>query len=272
MTMEASIRAVDSQVPSIARIYDYLLGGSTHLEVDRRTCEEVSSVYPGGVDAGRANVRANRRFLGRTVRYLVRHGGIRQFLDIGSGLPTEGNVHTVAQDTAPDSRVVYVDNDTVVLAHAQDLLRGTPEGSTTFLYQDLRNVEEVVASAAETLELDRPVALMLVSILHSIADEDDPHDVVARLMAALPSGSYLVLSHMSSEITPETAELIDRLSKRLPETVVDRSHAQVSRFFDGLELVDPGLVPIDQWRPAGRPAAVPGGRIPPWYGAVARKP
>jgi S-adenosyl methyltransferase len=271
VTMEASIRAVDSQVPSIARIYDYLLGGSTYLEVDRRTCERVSSVYPGGVDAGRANVRANRRFLGRTVRYLVRQAGIRQFLDIGSGLPTEGNVHTVAQDLAPEARVVYVDNDTVVLAHAQDLLRGTSEGSTKFLYQDLRHVDDLLEAAAAELDLDQPVALMLVSILHSIADEDDPHGIVARLLDALPSGSHLVVSHMSSEITPETATLLERLNDHLPETVVDRSRDQITRFFDGLELVAPGIVPVDEWRPAGRTPPVPGGGRPPWYGGMGLK-
>jgi hypothetical protein len=270
--MESSIRAIDSRVPSVARIYDYLLGGSTYFEVDRETCERVSAQYPGGIEAGRIHVRANRRFLGRAVRYLVTKAGIRQFLDLGSGLPSEGNVHTLAQDLAPEARVVYVDNDTVVLAHAQDMLRGAPEGSTTFLYQDLRNVEQVLAGAAETLDLEQPVAVMMVSVLHGIAEDQDPYGIVARLFEALPSGSHLVVSHLSSEITPEAGGLVERLTTHLPEPLADRSQAQVARLFDGLELVPPGVVQIDRWRPAGRTPAVPGGKPCPWYGAMGRKP
>jgi SAM-dependent methyltransferase len=271
VTMEASIRAIDSRVPSVARIYDYLLGGSTHFEVDRQTCDRVATEYPGGLEAGRANVRANRRFLGRAVRYLVRDAGIRQFLDVGSGLPNDGNVHTVAQGIVPEARVVYVDNDTVVLAHAQDMLRGGPEGATTFLYEDLRNVDDVIAQAGETLDFTRPVGVMLVSVLHAITDDQDPAAVVAGLIDAVAPGSFLVMTHMSSEIAPETAKFLERLNAFLPEPMIDRSNAEIAGFFEGLELIEPGMVPIDQWRPKGKTPAVPGGRTPPYYGVMGRK-
>lgn len=272
MAMDTSIRAMDSRVPSVARIYDYLLGGSTHFEVDRETCQRVAAEYPGGLEAGSANVRANRRFLGRAVRHLVRDVGIRQFLDLGSGLPNDGNVHTVAQGIAPDARVVYVDNDTVVLAHAQDMLRAGPEGATTFLYEDLRNVDDVVAQASETLDFTHPVAVMLISVVHAITDDQDPAAIVAGLVDAIPPGSYLVMTHMSSEIAPETAKFLERLNAYLPEPMIDRSYAEIAGFLAGLELIEPGIVPIDQWRPNGKTPTVPGGRTPPYYGAMGRKP
>jgi hypothetical protein len=272
MATGTPIRAVDSGVPSVARIYDYLLGGTTSLAVDRQVVEAVAGTYPGGVDAGRANVRANRRFLERAVRYLAGEAGVRQFLDIGSGIPNVENVHTLAQHVAPDARVVYVDNDTMVLAHTQLLLESSPEGATRFLYEDLRNTDRILDQAADTLDLTQPIALMLVSLLHMVADDQDPYAVVGRLVEALPSGSYVGLSHMSSDITPETAAFLAHLDHFLTEPLVDRTRGEIAGFLDGLELVEPGLVPVDQWRPDGPSAAVPGGRQPPWYGAVARKP
>lgn len=263
---------IDTTVPQVARTYDYLLGGTTNFEVDREFTERVSAIFPGGIEAGRAHVRANRRFLGRVVRYLVNEAGIRQFLDIGSGIPTEDNVHEVAQREAPESKVVYVDKDPIVLAHAHQLLDSTDEGATAFLFQDLRDPESILAEATETLDLTEPVAVMLISLLHSVGDEEDAYGIVARLTEAVPPGSYLAISHLSSEIAAEAAELIEQLNRTLPVSVVDRSREQVSQFFERLELVDPGVVQIDGWHPEGETPDVPGGSLTPWYGAVGRKP
>jgi S-adenosyl methyltransferase len=267
-----SIRAVDSNVASVARMYDYLLGGKTNLAVDRQVVEAASAAYPGGVEAARANAQASHRFRDRAVRYLAGEAGVQQFLSIGSGLPLSGSIHAVAQQLAPAARVVYVDNDTMVLAHTQFLVQDTPEATTSFVFEDLRNTERVVEQAAEMLDFDEPVAVVLMAMLHSIADEHDPYGSVARLVEAVPSGSYVGLSHMSSEITPETASVISHLNEVLPHPVVDRGRDEIARFLDGLELVEPGIVPVDEWRPDGEAPTVPGGRTPPWYGAVARKP
>jgi hypothetical protein len=263
---------IDTSVPHVARAYDYLLGGTANFAVDREQAEAASAVYPGGIEAGRANVQANREFLKRVVRHLAREAGVRQFLDIGSGLPTRENVHEVAQRATPGARVVYVDNDPIVLAHAEELLRETASGTTTFLWKDLRDPDGILADAAATLDLTEPVAVMLISLLHSVRDDDDPYGIVARLMDAVAPGSYLAISHMSSDITPETADLIRVLNQALAEPVVDRSQEQIARFLDGLDLLDPGVVQIDQWRPQGEAPAVPGGARPPWFGAVAAKP
>lgn len=263
---------IDTSVPHVARTYDYLLGGTTNFEVDREFTERVSAIFPGGIDAGRAHARSNRRFLGRAVRFLAGQAGMRQFLDIGSGIPTEDNVHEVAQRVAPESRVVYVDNDPIVLAHAHQILDSTPEGATKFLFKDLRDPEGILAEGAAVLDLDQPVAVMLISLLHSVGPEDDPYGVVSRLLDGVPSGSYLVISHTSSEITAEAAELIQQLNETLPVSVTDRSRAEVARFFDGLELVDPGVVQIDEWRPDGDVPEVPGGYPTPYFVGVGRKP
>lgn len=263
---------IDTTVPHVARTYDYLLGGTTNFEVDREFTERVSTVFPGGIAAGRAHVRGNRRFLRRVVRHLAAEVGVNQFLDIGSGLPTEDNVHEVAQAVAPDSRIVYVDNDSIVLAHAHQLLKSTAEGETAFLLEDLRNPDRILTAAAQTLDLDRPVAIMLISVLHSVGDSDDPYEVVGRLLDAVPPGSYLAISHLSSEIAPEAAELIDQLNRTLPVDVTDRGRAQVARFFEDLELIEPGITHIDDWRPEGETPELPDGPPTPWYGAVGRKP
>jgi hypothetical protein len=214
-------------------------------------------------------VRGNRAFLARAVRYLTGEAGIRQFLDIGTGIPAADNTHEVAQDLAPGSRVVYVDNDPIVLAHARALLTSGTEGATAYLDQDLRNVGEIAAAAGATLDLSQPVAVMLMGILQCIPDEDDPAGIVKRLMDAVPAGSYLAISHPASDIdVVGIRNLASRLSEFMPMELRFRSRAEVAALFDGLDLVEPGLVRAPQWRPdsdadAANPATV--------WGGVARK-
>jgi len=220
------------------------------------------------------NVRANRAFLARTVRYLAGQAGIRQFLDIGTGLPSPGNTHEVAQSVAPGARVVYVDNDPIVLAHARALLTSSPEGATGYLDADVRDPGKILARARELLDFSRPVAVLLLAVLHVIGDDEDPWQIVARLMAPLPVGSYLVVSQGATDIDPEMmAELSARLDKLMPpgQKPAFRDRAHVSRFFDGLDLIDPGLVPIVRWRPDPGTGTDPGNPVPMW-GAVGRKP
>jgi hypothetical protein len=265
---------IDTQVPHASRIYDYLLGGTTNFVVDREMAEEVfNAVYAGGIDAARSDVRENRAFLGRTVGHLAGEIGIRQYLDIGTGIPTGDNVHQVAQRVAPESRIVYVDYDLIVRAHATRLLEGAPEGATAYLTGDLREPEKILEQAAATLDFRQPVALVLVGILHVVPDQDDAYGIVARLVKALPSGSYLVVSHLASDINPdETVEAVKLLNERAHETFFLRDRAEVARFFDGLELLEPEVVTVDRWRPSDAHRKRPGHRTTPIYGAVGRKP
>ena len=238
---------VDTTVAHIARVYDYWLGGKDNFAVDRIAAERVIAAFPDII----RSARGNRAFLGRAVQYLVREAGVRQFLDIGTGLPAANNTHEVAQDAAPECRVVYVDNDPVVLSHAKALLASGPDGATAYVDADLRDPETILAAAAEVLDFSRPVAIMLVAILQHISDEDNPHQIVARLLAAVPSGSYLTLSHPARDIEAAAmAEIADRMNEMVAEKVTFRTQAQVRRFFGGLELVEPGLVPVPRWRPA----------------------
>ncbi len=238
---------VDTTVAHIARVYDYWLGGKDNFAVDRIAAERVIAAYPDIV----RSARGNRVFLGRAVRYLVGEAGVRQFLDIGTGLPAANNTHEVAQGAVPECRVVYVDNDPVVLSHAQALLASGPDGATAYVDADLRDPETILAAAAEVLDFSRPVAVMLVAILQHIGDQNDPYGIVARLVAAVPSGSYLTLSHPARDIhAAATAEIADRMNELIAEKVTFRTQAEVLRFFDGLELVEPGVVPIPRWRPA----------------------
>jgi S-adenosyl methyltransferase len=244
---ESKAAKVDTTVAHIARVYDYWLGGKDNFAVDRIAAEQVIAAFPDIV----RSARGNRVFLGRAVRYLVREAGVRQFLDIGTGLPAANNTHEVAQSTAPECRVVYVDNDPVVLSHAKALLASGPEGATAYVDADLRDPETILAAAAEVLDFSRPVAVMLVAILQHIGDQDDPYGIVARLVAAVPSGSYLTLSHPARDIEAAAmAEIADRMNELVAEKVTFRTQAQVLRFFDGLELVEPGLVPVPKWRPS----------------------
>jgi S-adenosyl methyltransferase len=237
----------DTSVAHQARIADYLLGGRDNFAADRVAGDAMIAAYPTMVEL----MRANRAFLRRAVCFLAGDAGIRQFLDIGTGIPTAGNTHEVAQEVAPDSRVVYVDYDPVVLAHARALLTSGGEGVTDYVDSDLRDVANVLASAARTLDLGKPVAVNVTMTLHAIADEDDPHGIVAQIMNAMPPGSYLSISHPASDILPEqAADVAGRLRSLSFQQYTPRSRAQVLRFFDGLELVEPGLVQIQQWRPA----------------------
>jgi SAM-dependent methyltransferase len=259
---------IDPNVPHSARVYDYLLGGVTNFEADRQAAAAAGAAV-GGIEVAQASVRSNRVFLGQVVRYLAGPAGIRQFLDIGTGIPNADNVHAVALEVAPDSRVVYVDNDPIVLAHAHELLKVAP-GATAYIHGDLLQPEVILARAAELLDLDRPVAVVLNAVLHHIPDEDNPHRVVARLMDGVVSGSYLAMSHLTDDLqTEEMRALSQSVPSQARYVFAARSRADFSRFFDGLELVEPGVVPIDQWRPDEWPFT-PEGRY--HFGAVARKP
>jgi trans-aconitate methyltransferase len=246
-------------VPSVARVYDYILGGKDNFLADREAAHEAVRAYPGGLDGVRMIARTNRLFLANAVNYLAGQG-IRQFLDIGTGLPTANNTHEVAQRAVPSSRIVYVDHDPVVLSHARALLTSAPEGATSYVDADLRDTDAIVRDAAATLDFTRPVAVMLIAILHVISDADDPYQIVRNLMAAVPPGSYLAVSHLSSDIPAAAeAEAMDAyaktLTERMVENVVLRDRAQIAAFFGGLELVGPGVVQLDQWRTTpGRPA------------------
>ena len=218
----------------------------------------------------RWRVRANRAFLGRAVGYLAADAGIRQFLDIGTGIPAAGNTHEVAQRAAPDARVVYVDNDPIVLRHAQALLSGTPEGATAYLHADLRDPVTILDRASGVLDLGQPVALMLLGVLHLIQDAEDPWAIVARLMTALPAGSHLTISHPAIDIHPAQAGAQRVYNERVATPQTLRTREQVARFFTGLDLVEPGLVQVHQWRP-GPADTAPDGAVSA-HGAVARKP
>jgi S-adenosyl methyltransferase len=243
---ERRLAGLDTSVAHPARVYDYWLGGKDNFAADREAAERVLAVAPGL----RFRVRANRAFLGRTVRFLAADAGIRQFLDIGTGIPAADNTHEVAQRAAPDSRVVYADNDPIVLLHAQALLRSSPEGVTDYVQADLRDPELIVRLAAKTLDFGQPAAVMLLGILHLIQDSEDPWGIVARLMAAVPAGSYLVISHPAIDIRPGQAEAQRVYNERVSTPQTLRTRDEVARFFDGLELIEPGLVQIHQWRPA----------------------
>jgi S-adenosyl methyltransferase len=258
-------RDIDTTVPHIARIYNYWLGGKDYFAVDKEAAEQVmrsySAILPG--------VRANRAFLGRAVRYLAAEAGIRQFLDIGTGIPSANNTHEVAQATAPDSRVVYVDNDPIVLAHARALLTSVT-GTTAYLDADVRDPATILAGAAATLDFGRPVAVMLIAIMHCVPDEDDPYSIVRRLLDAVPPGSYLVLSQPAKDMIPEkSAQAEAALSQAMRQKVQYRTHAEVSQFFDGLKLVEPGVVHLPEWRP-DEPVD-PDGPVTGMWGGMGRK-
>ena len=259
--------AFDPRVPSPARMWNFWLGGKDNFAADRDAGQRVLEVLPSMT----AIARAARLFLADAVTQLAAGHGVRQFLDIGTGLPTADNTHDVAQRVAPEAKIVYVDYDPVVLTHAQALLTSSPEGKTDYIQADLRDTATILADAARTLDFSRPIAVILIGILHFIPDADDPYQVVARLMAALPSGSYLVMAHAASDIDPkaaaETTALYNAMSSA---TITMRSREQVARFFDGLELVPPGLVPMAEWGTPGRADTTTGGLL--GYSGIGRKP
>jgi len=261
-----AVPAIDTRTPHSARIYNYWLGGKDNFAADREAAELAIAANPGIV----ADVRANRAFLTRVVHYLASECGVRQFLDIGTGLPTVSNTHEVAQAAAPAARIVYVDNDPIVLLHAQALLTSTSEGVTAYLDADLRDTSAILREAGATLDFTKPVALLLLIILHLIPDGDDPYGIVGRLTGALPAGSYLVIAHPASDIrAAQMEEMTRRVNERISgpgATMRDRD--AVARFFEGLELLEPGVVQPQQWRPDGLLSPL---QVTAWCG-VARKP
>lgn len=237
---------VDTTIPQAARFWDFLLGGKDNYEVDREIGRQVLGIFPELIDAA----RADRGFLVRAVTHLVRDAGIRQLLDIGTGLPTVNNTHQVAQAIAPDSRIVYVDNDPMVLAHARVLLVSAPEGATSYLHADVHDWEEILRKAANILDFERPVALMLLGIMNYVLDDEVAYRIVSGLVDALPSGSYLAMSHPTAEVHAEAIEESVRYYNASgAPPIKTRSRAELTRFFDGLELIDPGVVSCSMWRP-----------------------
>jgi O-methyltransferase involved in polyketide biosynthesis len=255
---------VDSSVPHSARIWNYWLGGKDNFAVDREAGAMVARIFPRMVD----EARASRAFLGRVVRYLVGEAGIRQFLDIGTGLPTADNTHQIAQRVAPESRIAYVDNDPMVLTHARALLTSTPQGLTNYIDADVRDPDTIVRLAAETLDFSQPVAIMLMGIMGHIGDDNEVRSIIKRLLDAVPSGSYLALSD-GANTSQAAVESMEQYNKTGAIPYHLRSPQQLAAFFDGLELLEPGVVPRTHWRPdpdAGAPASVDG------HGGVGRKP
>jgi hypothetical protein len=260
---------IDTSVAHVARVYDYLLGGKANFKVDRDAAERAYAAWPGGLDGVRADARAHRAVLGRVVRYLVRDAGIRQFLDIGTGIPKENNVHEVAQMEAPESRIVYVDRDPIVLAHAHQLLRSTPEGATRYIQGELREPEAVLSEAGQTLDFSRPTAILIFGVFHFFSDEDDPRGVVSRIMEPMTPGSYLALTHLARDVEgKDLSETFSRLNAVMAESVVLRARDAVAGLFGDLKLVEPGVVQLPEWLP--EPGAAPTGPLPMWCG-VARK-
>jgi trans-aconitate methyltransferase len=238
-------RRIDTTKAHPARVYDVFLGGKDHYPVDLEAAAAALAANPRGY----LDVRHNRDFLRRAVTTLTGEEGIRQFLDIGTGLPTAENVHQIAQRIAPDARVVYVDNDPVVLAHARALLTSGPEGRTDYIDADLKDPDRILEQAAQTLDFSRPIALCLVAVLHFVEDTE-AHAVVRRLVEALPPGSRLVLSHLTEDLNPENIRAVQRTYTERGFTFVLRSRAEVERFFtdNGLKLAEPGVVPVHHWR------------------------
>jgi S-adenosyl methyltransferase len=261
----ADLPSIDTSVAHIARVYDFWLGGKDNFTVDREVGAQVLQIHPETA----LSVRANRAFLARSVRYLAEQGGIRQFLDVGTGLPSANNTHEVAQAVAPESQVVYVDNDPIVLAHARALLTSNPQGETGYLDADIKDPDGIVAGAAQLLDFSKPVGVMLVAVLHMLKDDEGPGEIVDRFMAAVPPGSFLVISHLASDVQQETmAEMGRRLNSSMTQQFTMRTRAEVTAFFHGLTLVDPGVVLTHEWRPS----SPDDGKIPGvlWAG-VARK-
>ena len=248
-----------------ARIYDYWLGGKDNFAADRIAAEEVLTVMPAMAQVA----RSVRLFLAAVVHHLAADAGIRQFLDIGTGLPTANNTHEVAQRAAPEARVAYVDNDPIVLLHARALLTSSPAGRCAYIDADVRDPDRILAGAADVLDLTEPVAVMMLGLLHFIPDADAPSSLTRHYLDVLAPGSYLAVSHASSDIEAEPQETaLKRYNSRSATPVFLRSRAEIARFFDGLELVPPGITPLGQWAPG---TAIPGPVGLPTYTALGRK-
>jgi hypothetical protein len=257
---------IDTTVPHSARIWNYWLGGKDNFAVDRAAGDQYRAVFPGVIEVA----RASRRFLGRSIRFLAGEAGIAQFLDVGTGLPTEDNTHQIAQRVNPASRIVYVDSDALVLTHARALLAGTPEGATAYLHADVREPDRILAEAGDEIDLGQPVGLILSGIMGHIPDTGEARSIVARLLAALPSGSYLSLNDGTQEVAAaEITQAQEEYNETGAVPYTLRTPDEIAGFFGGLELVEPGVVSCPLWRPdpdAGPPSPVDA------FGGVGRKP
>ncbi|WP_428950800.1 SAM-dependent methyltransferase [Streptomyces sp. cg35] len=260
--------AIDTSKPHPARVYDWFLGGKDNYPVDEALGRQITAMEP----TAKYGARHNRWFMQRATRMLAARLGVRQFLDIGTGIPTEPNLHRIAQTAAPETKVVYVDNDPIVLAHAEALLRGTPEGVTRYLQADAREPHKILELAGGILDFDRPVAVSLIALLHFIPDEQGAHEIIRTLVDALPSGSHLVLSQLASDHDPErTRQAVDMYAAG-GVTLVPRSREEMTDFFAGLELLDPGVVWLPDWHPELAVDEERDGTAVPLYAGVARKP
>ncbi|MFF0086544.1 SAM-dependent methyltransferase [Streptomyces canus] len=255
---------IDTSRPHPARVYDWWLGGKDNYPVDEALARKILEVDPTVV----RGARANRRFMHRAVRTAA-EAGVRQFLDIGTGIPTEPNPHQVAQGIAPESKVVYADNDPIVLRHAQALLHSTPEGATTYVHADVRDPDAILRPAAETLDFSEPVALSLVALTHYL--NDDAYGLLKRYVAELAPGSFVILSQVTPDLSPVAVERAAEQFRRNGTPFFPRSLAEFSRFFDGLELLGPGVIPVSGWRPGPEDVAAQAEGIVPVYAGVARK-
>ena len=258
------VARLDTGTAHPARVYDYWLGGKDNFTADREAAEQVIAANPTVLPG----VRANRAFLHRAVQYLAADAGVRQFLDLGAGLPTNRNTHDVAQEAAPGARVVYVDNDPMVLAHARALLRGSTAGTTAYVQGDLRDTEKVLAEAGATLDFSQPVAVMALMVLQYVPDGDDPWQIVRDVLSGLPAGSYLTVSDTVLDIdTARVTEGTSRLNARMgPTKLTLRTRPDFARFFEGLDMVEPGIVPLPEWHGPGSEHPIP------CYAGMARKP
>jgi O-methyltransferase involved in polyketide biosynthesis len=257
---------IDTTRPHTARIWNYWTGGKDNYPVDQEAGDQIRALHPGIGDYA----LADRRFLGRAVRHMATEAGIRQFLDIGTGLPSADNTHEVAQLIRPDARIVYVDNDPLVLVHARALLTGTTEGRTDYLDADLRDTDAILEQAAQTLDFSEPVALMLLGVVIFVEDDEESYRVVRRLMDALPSGSHLALSHtITSPSMPDVDAAVAFWNEHGTPRLTQRTPEQVRRYFDGLELLEPGVVSCNRWRADEKTRSAPADVA--MYGGVARK-
>ncbi|MFF5503868.1 SAM-dependent methyltransferase [Streptomyces roseolus] len=270
MTQDPASREIriDTSKPHPARMYDWFLGGKDNYPVDEEMARQLLTVDARGRDMA----RVNRAFMHRAIRWLSAHG-VRQYLDVGTGIPTEPNLHQIAQRAAAESRIVYCDNDPIVLAHAAALLRSTPQGATEYIQADARDPETILERAGKVLDFDKPIALSMLALLHFLGDEDGAQDIVAKLVDQLAPGSYLVLSHVTGDFDPEGAAKAVGMYKARGLTLRPRSRDELAAFFDGLEFVEPGVSLTAEWHPElGEPVPVQGDDPIPGWAAVARKP
>ena len=261
---DEQLLSFDTSIAHSARVYDYWLGGKDNFEADREAAERAIAANPNILPG----VRANRAFLRRAVQFLAGEAGILQFLDVGTGLPTAENTHEVAQQIAPESRIVYVDNDPIVLTHARALLTSSPQGATAYVQADARDTSTILREAAKTLDFSQPIAVIFLMILQYIPDSDHPHRIVSELMSATPPGSYLVVSDTARDFDERTENVTAQLNQRMgPVRQTRRSREEIGAYFAGLDLADPGLVLMPEWRALAHP-----GHVINCYAGVGRKP